>query len=60
MDFEKAMARLAEIAKAMDGEIPLEQSMALYTEAVQLTKQCKDYIAAAKQQIETIEENAEH
>ncbi len=55
MDFEKAMARLAEISKLMDGELPLEQSMKLYTEAVELTKQCREYINAAKLTIEQLE-----
>lgn len=55
MDFEKAMARLAEISELMSRELPLEQSMKLYTEAVELTKQCRDYINAAKLQIEQLE-----
>lgn len=55
MDFEKAMSRLSEISEKMSGELSLEQSMELYTEAVELTKQCKDYIAGAKLRIEQLE-----
>lgn len=55
MDFEKAMARLAEISELMSGELPLEQSVKLYTEAVELTKQCREYIQAAKLTIEQLE-----
>ena len=55
MDFEKAMARLAEISELMSGELPLEQSVKLYTEAVELTKQCREYISAAKLTIEQLE-----
>ncbi len=55
MDFEKSMARLQEISELMSGELPLEQSMKLYTEAVELTKQCKDYINNAKLTVERLE-----
>lgn len=55
MDFEKSMARLQEISELMSGELPLEQSMKLYTEAVELTKQCKDYINNAKLTVEQLE-----
>lgn len=55
MDFEKSMARLQEISELMSGELSLEQSMKLYTEAVELTKQCKDYINNAKLTVERLE-----
>ncbi|MBE6901061.1 MAG: exodeoxyribonuclease VII small subunit [Ruminococcaceae bacterium] len=55
MDFEKAMARLSEISELMSGELPLEQSVKLYTEAVELTKQCREYINAAKLTVEQLE-----
>lgn len=55
MDFEKAMARLSEISELMSGELPLEESMKLYTEAVELTKQCREYINAAKLKVEQLE-----
>ena len=41
MDFEQAMKRLTEISEQMNGaELPLEESMKLYTEAVGLVKFC--------------------
>ncbi len=55
MEFEKSMARLAEISELMSRELPLEESMKLYTEAVELTKQCREYIASAKLTIEQLE-----
>ena len=55
MDFEKAMARLSEISELLSGELPLEQSVKLYTEAVELTKQCREYINAAKLTVEQLE-----
>lgn len=56
MDFEKAMGRLTEIsAKMNSSELPLEESMKLYAEAVQLTKECREYIEKAKLQVEQLE-----
>lgn len=56
MDFEHAMKRLAEISERMNAaELPLEESMKLYTEAVQLVKFCKEYIADAKLTVEKLE-----
>ncbi|MBP1543441.1 MAG: exodeoxyribonuclease VII small subunit [Oscillospiraceae bacterium] len=55
MELEKSMARLSEISEQMSGELPLEQSMKLYTEAVGLVKQCKEYIGEAKLTIERLE-----
>lgn len=56
MDFEAEMKKLGEIAKKMEqGDLPLEESMKLYTEAVELTKKLKDYIEAAKLKVETLE-----
>lgn len=56
MDFESEMKKLADIAAKMEsGDLPLEESMKLYTEAVELTKKLKDYIDAAKLKVETLE-----
>ena len=53
MDFEQAMKRLAEISDRMNGaELPLEESMKLYSEAVDLVKFCKEYITNAKLTVE--------
>ncbi|MBP1580285.1 MAG: exodeoxyribonuclease VII small subunit [Oscillospiraceae bacterium] len=56
MDFEQSMARLNQISELMGkNDLKLEESMKLYTEAVELTKQCKEYIKNAQLQIETLE-----
>ncbi len=56
MDFEKAMGRLTEISARMNSsELPLEESMKLYAEAVQLTKECREYIEKAKLRVEQLE-----
>ncbi|MDE7362442.1 MAG: exodeoxyribonuclease VII small subunit [Oscillospiraceae bacterium] len=57
MDFEKEMAKLAEISQKMKApDLPLEESMKLYTEAVGLTKSLKEYIDNAKLTVEKLEE----
>ena len=56
MDFEQAMKRLAEISEQMSAaELPLEESMRLYSESVELVKSCKQYIANAKLTVERLE-----
>ncbi len=56
MDFEAEMKKLGDIAAKMEkGDLPLEESMKLYTEAVELTKRLKEYIESAKLKVETLE-----
>ena len=57
MDFEKEMKRLADISEKMKvADLPLDESMKLYTEAVELTKKLKEYIDGAKLTVEKLEE----
>ncbi len=56
MDFENEMKRLQEISVKMKGEVSLEESMKLYTEAVGLSKKLSDYIKDAKLKVEQLEE----
>lgn len=55
-DFENGMKRLSEISEQMNGELPLEQSIKLYSEAAELVKKCREYIDNAKLTIEKMEE----
>ena len=56
MDFEAEMKKLADIAAKMEkGDLPLEESMKLYNEAVELTNQLRRYIEAAKLKVEALE-----
>ena len=57
MDFEKEMNKLRDISQKMSGgELPLEESMKLYTQAVELTKKLGEYIDSAKLTVEKLEE----
>lgn len=55
MDFENEMKRLQEISAKMKGDISLDESMKLYTEAVELSKKLSDYIKSAKLKVEQLE-----
>ena len=58
MEFETEMKKLADIAAKMEtGDIPLAESMKLYTEAVELTKKLREYIDNAKLKVEALEGN---
>ena len=54
-DFEKGMKRLSEISEQMNGDIPLEMSIKLYSEAAELVKKCREYIDSAKLTVEQTE-----
>ena len=54
-DFEKGMKRLSEISEQMNGDIPLETSIKLYSEAAELVKKCREYIDGAKLTVEQTE-----
>ncbi len=58
MKFEEAFKRLNEISEEMkNNELPLEQAVALYSEAAKLVETCKKEIDSAKLTIKTIENN---
>ena len=49
------MRRLSEISEQMNGDIPLEMSIKLYSEAAELVKKCREYIDSAKLAVEQTE-----
>lgn len=57
MNFEEEMKKLDEICAEMSrGDITLERSMTLYTDAVERTKKLREYIDSAKLTIEKLEQ----
>lgn len=59
-DFESAMARLEEIVAALEtGEAGLEESIALYTEGVQIAEICNKKLSDAEGQIARLSKMAE-
>lgn len=55
MSFEEAMAALEQVVGALErGEVPLEQSIALYERGALLKKHCADKLKDAEEKVELI------
>lgn len=58
LSFEEAMTRLEKIVVSMEqGEVPLEQSLALFAEGTELLKQCTTLLDKAEQQVTRLVRN---
>jgi exodeoxyribonuclease VII small subunit len=56
-DFETLYKRLDEVAIRLEaGNLPLDQSIALYEEGMRLAQQCQALLATVEQRIETLRE----
>lgn len=54
-DFEKQLARLRDIVAVLEqGETPLEQGLALYKEGATLVAACRERLAAARNEVEIL------
>jgi exodeoxyribonuclease VII small subunit len=59
-DFEAAIAELESIVKKLEeGDLALEQSLALYERGVQLSRFCHARLEAAERRIEVLNERGE-
>jgi exodeoxyribonuclease VII small subunit len=59
-DFEAAIGELETIVKKLDeGDLPLEQSLALYERGVQLSRFCHARLEEAERRIEILTERGE-
>lgn len=59
-DFEGAIAELEGIVKKLEeGELPLEQSLALYERGVQLSRFCHTRLEEAERRIEILSDRGE-
>jgi exodeoxyribonuclease VII small subunit len=55
MSFEEAMAALEQVVGALErGEVPLDQSIALYERGAKLKAHCADKLAEAEEKVELI------
>ena len=49
LTFEEVLKRLETIVKQLEqGDVPLEKSIALYEEGIQLSRTCSDHLAKAE------------
>lgn len=56
-DFETAMAELDEIVRTLEqGDLPLEQSLALFERGVRLSRFCHDRLEGAEKRIQVLTE----
>jgi exodeoxyribonuclease VII small subunit len=59
-DFEAAIAELESVVKKLEeGDLPLEQSLALYERGVQLSRFCHARLEEAEHRIEILSERGE-
>ncbi len=59
VNFETAIIRLEEITELLEaGDLPLEKSIELYTEGLELAKQCQTKLAEAEQKIKIVREKS--
>ena len=59
-DFEAAIGELESIVKKLEeGDLPLEQSLALYERGVQLSRFCHAQLEQAERRIEILSERGE-
>lgn len=57
-DFETALARLeALVAQMESGSLPLDQSLALYQQGVELARVCQQRLDQAEQQVKVLQGN---
>ena len=58
ISFEQAMERLSVLSQKMEkGDIPLDDALNLYKEAIELAKICNAKLAATEQTVKLISEN---
>lgn len=59
VNFETAIIRLEEITELLEaGDLPLEKSIELYTEGLELAKQCQTRLTEAEQKIKIVREKS--
>ncbi len=58
LNFEEAVKQLAEIVKSLEsGEVPLDESIALYEQGMKLSKQCTELLENAEQKVRFLQQN---
>lgn len=61
ISFEERINRLEEIVQALeDGEAPLEASLKLFEEGIELAQACQDQLETARERVQVLLETAEN
>ena len=59
LSFEEQMQRLEEIVEIIDdGEVALDQMLALYEEGMKRSQYCREYLENAEQKVTLIQSNS--
>ncbi|MEG0365636.1 MAG: exodeoxyribonuclease VII small subunit [Coprobacillus sp.] len=60
LTYEQAITRLEEIVSQLEGnEVPLEESIALFQEGIELSKYCDDKLKNIQEKVAKIYENGQ-
>lgn len=60
MKFEEAIKQLGEIVKNLEsGEVPLDESIALFEEGMKLSKRCAEILEQAEQKVRFLQQETE-
>lgn len=53
-NFEAALAELEKIVGTLEGEVKLEEALALFDRGLKLSQSCEDFLKSAEQKIEVL------
>ncbi len=60
MKFEEAIKQLSEIVKNLEsGEVPLDESIALFEEGMKLSRHCTEILEQAEQKVRFLQQDME-
>lgn len=60
LSFEEALVRLEEIVRQLeDGNLPLEDSLALFECGIRLSRRCRELLESARHRIDVLSEEGE-
>ncbi|MBY0549357.1 MAG: exodeoxyribonuclease VII small subunit [Candidatus Obscuribacterales bacterium] len=57
-DFEAALAELEKVVLELEGEVKLEQALALFDRGTKLSQSCEEFLKSAEQKIEILKRAA--
>lgn len=57
-DFEAALAELEDVVLELEGEVKLEQALALFDRGTKLSQSCEEFLKSAEQKIEILKRAA--
>ncbi len=59
LDFEATLAELEKVVTELDGELKLENALALFDRGMKLSLDCQKFLQAAEQKVEVLRRTAQ-